>query len=122
MRNLILLFTVLASLITPLAQAESTIEITSPIDNSKLSLNTLTLEYKAFLEGEDDHVIIFIDDMKMQSMRKTRTEYEIEKMPLGKHEVCIKVALKDHSLTGRQQCVHITIEATPQVGYGNFSN
>ncbi len=121
MRSFILLFTVLASVITPLAHAESNVEITSPIDGSKLSLNTLTVEYKAFLEGEDDHVIIFIDDTKMQSMRKSRTEYQIEKMPLGKHEICIKVALKDHSLTGQQKCVRITVEATPQVGYGNFS-
>ncbi len=121
MRNQILLFTTLATLIAPLAHAESTVEITSPIDDSKLSLNTLTVKYNAFLEGEDDHVIIFIDDTKMQSMRKTRTEYQIEKMPLGKHEICIKVALKDHSLTGQQKCVHITVESPPQVGYGNFS-
>lgn len=122
MRSLILLFTALACLVAPLAHAESAVEITSPIDNSKLSLNTLTIKYKALLEGEDDHVIIFIDDTKMQSMRKTRTEYEIEKVPLGEHEICIKVALKDHSLTGQQKCVHITVEFPSQVGYGNFSN
>jgi hypothetical protein len=119
MRYLTLLLTALTSFAVPLANAESTIDITWPRDGSKLFLEPLTIKYKTFLEGDDDHVFIFLDENKIQQMRKARTEYTLERMPLGNHEICIKVAYKDHLLTGQQACVHVTVESPIHVGYGN---
>lgn len=119
MRCLTLMFTAFASFAMPLAQAESTIDITWPENNSKLFLGPLTVKYKAFLEGDDDHVFIYLDENKIQKMRKIRTDFTFERLPLGEHTICIKVAYKDHLLTGQQQCVRVTIQSPVHIGYGN---
>lgn len=141
MRNLVLLFSALASFHTPLVLAESgvdtpsieaasgveatvarptsSIEILLPADGAKLLLNPfISMRYSALLEGDDSHIYIFLDNKKIQRMGKSSTEYTFERLTLGAHELCVKVAYKDNSLTGQQRCIHVKVIAPPLVNYG----
>lgn len=141
MRNLALLFSALVGLYTPLVLAESgidtpvikaesgvaataprptsSIEILSPANGAKLPLNPfISMKYSATLEGDDNHIYLFLDDKKIQRMRKSSTEYTFERLTLGTHELCVKVAYKDNTLTGQQRCINVNIIAPPLVNYG----
>lgn len=119
----ILFVAITASLATPSAFAESKIDILSPTEGSELILNkSNTLDYKANLEGDDDHFFVYLDNQKLQLLRQTKGSYTFEKLALvlGNHEICLKVAYKDHLLTGLQRCVNVKV-IPPQrtVNYGN---
>ncbi|NOU01764.1 MAG: hypothetical protein HOO95_09365 [Gallionella sp.] len=141
MRNLVLLFSALVSIYTPLVLAESgidapvikaesgvdaiaarqasRIEILSPANGAELPLNPfISMKYSAILEGDDSHIYMYLDDKKVQRMRKSSTEYIFERLTLGIHKLCIKVALKDNTLTGQQRCINVKIIAPPLVNYG----
>jgi outer membrane scaffolding protein for murein synthesis (MipA/OmpV family) len=141
MRYLVLTFSVLASLYTslvlaetsidtpiisaasgvdvPLVRVESRIEILSPAEGAKLSLNPfITMKYNAELKGDDSKIYIFLDDKKIQKMRKSSTEYTFERLTLGTHEFCIKVSYKDNTFTGQQRCIRVKVIAPPLVNYG----
>jgi hypothetical protein len=128
MRYLDLLFVALASLLPTMAiadvkvdsassvvaVAETQIEIIAPLDGATLLLNAAnTLKYDIILRGEDDHAYVYLDDQKIQLLRRMQGEYPLEKPPLGYHQVCIKMAYKDHSLTGLQRCIKVKIVPTP---------
>jgi hypothetical protein len=128
MRYLALLLAALTSLLPTMATAdvkvdsassvvavtETQIEIITPLDGSTLLLNAAnTLQYNIIPRGEDDHAYVYLDDQKIQLLRRMHGEYPLEKPPLGYHQICIKMAYKDHSLTGLQRCIKVKIVPTP---------
>lgn len=141
MRYLVLIFSVLAGLYTTLVMAESgvdapvisaasgvgasmvretsSIEILSPAEGDKLPFNPLiTMKFNAALEGDDSKIYIFLDGKKIQRMRKSSTEYAFERLKLGAHEFCIKIAYKDNIFTGQQRCVNVNVVSPRFVNYG----
>jgi hypothetical protein len=116
-----LLFTILIFLASPLATAETMVEIISPAEGDQLVINNVNnVNYKVTLEGDDDHFFVFLDNKKLQLLRRPEGSYTFEKFSLGKHVICIKVAYKDHTLTGLQRCINIqVIPPKNSINYGN---
>ena len=124
MRYLTLLFVTLVSLLPAMAWAdikidsassvlsvaETQIEIIAPLDGATLALNAAnTLKYNILLRGDDDHAYVYLDGKKIQLLRHMVGEHLFERPPLGYHEICIKMAYKDHTLTGLQRCIKVKV-------------
>jgi hypothetical protein len=91
------------------ALVETIIDIITPLDGAKLNARVPNpLDYNVTLAGDDDHIFVYIDGVKTQKLRRMQGSYTLEFIPLGKHEICIKVAYKDDMLTGQQRCITAT--------------
>jgi hypothetical protein len=117
MRTLFILFAIFTSINASLAAAdepsaliESKIDIIAPAEGAILyTKNSNALVYNVTLAGDDDHILVYLDDQKLQKLRQMQGSYTFEKLPLGDHVFCIKIAYKDHTLTGLQRCVKVKI-------------
>lgn len=90
--------------------AESEIHILEPMDDARLILNEPNiLKYKIVFNGDDNHAYIFLDGEKIQLLRRSHGEYPLERMSLGNHDICIKLAYKDNLLTGLQRCIKVKV-------------
>ena len=117
----ILFFLGLLSLVTPIASATE-LTITFPANGAEIVLNSkpVIVKYRVAFDGDDDHLFIYLDDRKVQQLRQKPGYYVFDqRMPLGNHEICLKVAYEDHQLTGQQQCIKVTFSSPRHVNYGN---
>lgn len=118
----ILFFLGLLSLVTPIASATE-LAITSPANGSEVMLNSnnpVTVKYQVAFDGDDHHLFLYLDNHKIQQLRQKPGYYVFDrKMPLGNHEICLKVAYQDHQLTGQQQCIKVTFLSPEHINYGN---
>ncbi len=115
MRKLVRLFVVLAGFYAPLVMsAETKIEIISPENGARLQ-NTKpnTLEYRINVAGGNfghrDRMYVYLDDQKLGKLYQLSGQYPLEKLPLGKHEICIRVISEAAAPAELQQCVTVSI-------------
>jgi hypothetical protein len=96
----------------PLALADdATATISSPTDGAKLSRTTQTIiNYEVIPGSNGDHVHLYVDDKQAGALRQLKGSHTLELLAPGKHEICIKVANKGHSLIGVSQCIKVSVE------------
>jgi hypothetical protein len=89
------------------ARAEdSTVEIIAPMADASIFIDRpYEVKYKATLAGKGDRIELFLDDQKQVRLRQLEGSYVMEKLPIGLHEICIKVMDKKNQPTGDQDCV-----------------
>lgn len=87
---------------------ESIIEIIAPKDGAEVKIDLpVVLEYKVVLAGKGDRILISLDGQKVILLRRTQGTFNLDKVPLGAHDICIDVVDKKRNPTGDQQCVQI---------------
>lgn len=112
MRNLSMLVFVFTSVFASLAMAgESKIVINSPVNGAKLdSEEQNKLDYNVTLAGEGDHIHVYVDGNQKALLREMKGSYKLESLAHGSHEICIKIVNKNHTPTGVNRCVKVSVQ------------
>lgn len=112
MRNLSLLMLVLTSLAAPLAMAaDRNIDIISPVDGAKLDSKAENkMDYSVNLGEEGGHIHVYVDDEEMAVLRQMKGSYTFDPLAKGKHDICIKIVNRNHTPSGVERCIKVTVE------------
>jgi hypothetical protein len=112
MRNLSILFFVIASIAAPLAMAaESKIEIISPADGAKLdAMEQSKMEYNVTLGKGADHIHVYVDGKEEALLRQMKGSYTMATLSPGNHEICIKLVNKNHTPIGVERCIKVEVD------------
>ena len=91
--------------------ADGSVTISAPANGAKISPSAITtITYDVTPGSAGDHVHLYVDNGEASVIRKLKGNYSLDKLPLGKHEICIKVVTKSHTPTGVQQCIKVSVE------------
>jgi hypothetical protein len=86
--------------------SESIVQIIEPKPDSEMDMGKpVELKYNVILAGKGDRIEVYLDDQKQVRLHKMEGSYFLERLPMGHHEVCIKVTDKKNQPTGDQECV-----------------
>lgn len=112
MRNLYMLALLFANFAAPPAMAaDSTIEISSPVDGAKLdAMEQSKLDYSVTLGSGADHIHVYVDGKETALLRQVKGSYTMETLSPGNHELCIKLVNKNHTPIGVERCIKVEVE------------
>lgn len=96
----------------PLVLADdASVVISSPANGAKLSrTEQAKISYEVMPGSKGDHTHIYVDDEQVGVLRQMKGIHVLELLASGKHEICIKIANKNHTPIGVQQCVKVSVE------------
>ncbi|MBZ0070343.1 MAG: hypothetical protein WCY26_02045 [Thiohalobacteraceae bacterium] len=91
--------------------AAGSVTILAPADGATLdAMEQNKVEYEVVPGPRGDHLHVYIDGSETGLLRQLKGTYTLETLAPGAHEICIKVVNKNHTPTGPEQCIHVTVE------------
>lgn len=122
MRSLPIIFALYAIFAAPFAiAAETKVGITEPVAEIKIDISSPeegaqlnikgpnTLDYSVTLEGNRGRVQIYLDGTKIDTLYQMKGRYTFGLLPIGSHEICLKVEDRNHASNGAQRCIKVTV-------------
>jgi len=112
MRNLSMLMLALASFAAPpVVAAGGNIDIISPVEGAKLDAKAENkMEYNVTLGESGGHIHVYVDGEEMAVLRQIKGSYTLEPLAKGKRDICIKIVNKNHTPSGVERCVKVTVD------------
>lgn len=90
--------------------ANASVKITSPADGATLdAMAQNVVVYDVVPGASGDHVHLYVDSKEAAILRQLKGSYTFETLPLGKHDICIKIVNKGHTPIGVEQCIKVTV-------------
>lgn len=87
------------------------VNISSPQNGATFKpTDKITLNYDAIPGTDGDHLHLNVDGKRVDIIRKLKGSAEVEKLSMGKHNICLAVNTKDHVPTGAQNCVEVMVK------------
>lgn len=89
--------------------ADTNVKITSPTDGSKVKASEpVNVVYDVIPNPGGDHAHIYVNDKEVGILRKLKSSFSLDPLPVGAHTLCIKVVNRGHSPIGQENCVKVT--------------
>ena len=90
--------------------ADANVKISSPADGSNIKAGApLDVVYEIIPSaGGGDHSHIYVNGKEAGILRKLKSTFALDPLPLGTHTLCIKVVNKGHASTGQETCLKVT--------------
>lgn len=88
------------------------VTISSPADGAKVMRSARNeIKFDVASTPNADHVHIYVDNKDPIIVKKLKGSLALEKLSAGQHDICVKVADKNHALlAGAEKCIMITAE------------
>jgi len=88
------------------------VTISSPADGAKLMMTTKNeIKFDVAPTPNADHVHVYVDNKDPIIVRKLKGSLALEKLSAGTHDICVKVADKNHTLlAGAEKCIKVTAQ------------
>lgn len=87
------------------------VTISLPEDGSTLDvMDQNKIVYDVAPGPRGDHVHVYVDNKEVGILRQLKGSYTFETLPVGEHEICVKVVNKAHVPIGLERCVNVTVE------------
>jgi hypothetical protein len=98
-------------------KSAGTVNITSPVDGSKLPGSSAKIVFDVTAAPKAEHVHVYVDGEEVGRMHELKGSYTVDKLAVGKHWLCIRVVDKGHTPIGAEKCVGVTVGNIPPMGY-----
>jgi hypothetical protein len=99
---------------------ERSVTITSPINKSKISGTSTKIVFEVTPVPpmpKADHVHVFVDGDRVAQLRALRGSYEVDKLAVGRHWLCVRVVDKRETPVGLEKCAEVNVGNVPEMGY-----
>ena len=99
---------------------ERSVTISSPTNKSKIAGTSTKVVFDVAPVPpmpKADHVHVFVDGDKVGQLRTLKGSYEVDKLTIGKHWLCVRVVDKAETPVGLEKCVEVTVGNIPEMGY-----
>lgn len=90
----------------------SPVTISSPADGAKLVMTAKNeIKFDVAPTPNADHVHVYVDNKDPIIVRKLKGNVALEKLSAGAHDICVKVADKNHAiLAGSEKCIKVNVQ------------
>jgi hypothetical protein len=94
-----------------LAQTQTgSVTISSPEDGARLKAGQpITLSYRVLPGPQGDHVHVYVDGDEVAILRELEGNFVLDPLPLGRHELAIKVVNRGHVPIGVESAIHVEV-------------
>jgi len=97
---------------------EGSVTISSPADGSKIPGSSTKIVFDVKVPGKrGDHVHLYVDGEQVAQLHQLKGSYNVDKLAVGKHWLCIRVVDKGHTAVGIEKCVSVISGNIPPMGY-----
>ncbi|MEQ6341537.1 MAG: hypothetical protein M3A44_07730 [Gammaproteobacteria bacterium] len=89
--------------------ADANLKITSPADGGKVKVGEpVNVVYSITPNVGGDHSHIYVNGKEAGILRKLKSSFSLDPLPVGTHTLCIKVVNKGHASIGQESCIKVT--------------
>ncbi len=109
--KLVLLLPLILTIGNAAVAAEAVVTIQSPVDGATLDMMEQNrVEYDVVPGPHGHHVHFYVDGEEAAILRQLTGSYTLGSLAEGKHELCIKVVNRNHTPTGVEKCINVTLQ------------
>lgn len=90
------------------AAQTGSIRISSPADGATIDGHARNdVIFSAHPSGDGNHLHFYVDNGRPAMVHEWKGHFTLPVLSAGKHEICVKEATANHTLTGLQKCITV---------------